>query len=76
MAKKRMLLNRVYKLRILYDISIKELAKASSLSISEISDIEKGFKQPTHPTMLKICRGFGLKIEDIFVNDPNNAPEL
>jgi transcriptional regulator with XRE-family HTH domain len=73
MAKKYLLLNKVYELRIIYDLSIKELAVASKLSESEISDIEKGLKQPTHPTMLKICKGFGVKFDEIFDTIPEDS---
>jgi transcriptional regulator with XRE-family HTH domain len=73
MAKKYLLLNRIYELRTAHNLDASELAAASKLSVSTISDVEKGLKQPTHPTMLKICKGFGLKLEDVFENDPNNV---
>lgn len=73
MAKKYLLLNRIYELRMTQDVSIKELAVASKLSEGAISKIEKGLSQPTHPTMLRICGAFGLKLEDVFENDPKNV---
>jgi transcriptional regulator with XRE-family HTH domain len=72
MAKRYALLNRIREIRLMHDLTLKDLATSSELSESEISDVENGYKQPTHPTMLKICKGLGLKFDDIFETNPDN----
>jgi DNA-binding XRE family transcriptional regulator len=70
---KKTKLNWIYELRIAKDITIKELSITSGVSEGEISDLENGIKQPTHLTMLKICKGFDMKFEEIFETDYKNV---
>jgi DNA-binding XRE family transcriptional regulator len=70
---KKLILNRVKELRISKDISTKELAILSGLSQSAINQIENGKRTPSHTTMLKICKGFDMMLEEIFENNYKNV---
>jgi transcriptional regulator with XRE-family HTH domain len=70
---KKVLLNRIYELRIINDISVAELSIRSGVSETEIRDLENGINQPTHPTMLKICKGFDMEFNEIFETDYKNV---
>lgn len=48
----------------MYNITNRELAMTSTVSEAEISDIKNCKKSPTHKTMLKICMGLELIIND------------
>jgi transcriptional regulator with XRE-family HTH domain len=69
----RLLLNRIYAIRMENDITLQRLSDLSGISIGAISDIESGREMPTHWTMLKICGGLGMLLEEVFENDYKNV---
>lgn len=56
--------------RIANDMSIKDVSKNSSLSVSYLTDLEKSKKKnPTVDTLEKLCLSHGLNVSDLFELD-------
>jgi transcriptional regulator with XRE-family HTH domain len=53
-------------LRVERDWSLKDLAAATKLSVSQISSIERGANLPSVESLLTICRAFDKKPSEIF----------
>lgn len=66
-------LNRIKEIRIIEDLTLKEVAVASGLTESTIYRIENGLRVPNHITMLQICKGLNMKMEDVFTLDWKNV---
>jgi len=58
--------HRIKILRVERDWSLKELAAATKLSVSQISSIERGANLPSIESLLAICRAFDRKPSEIF----------
>jgi len=50
-------------------MSICELSKLSGVSVSHISNIEKGLKYPTLPTLCKIAKALDVDCSELFSCD-------
>ncbi len=59
---------RIRVLRAERDWSLKDLAAASRLSVSQISSIERGANLPSMESLLAIARAFGLKPSQILAS--------
>lgn len=57
--------HRIKLLRVERDWSLKDLAAATKLSVSQISSIERGANLPSIESLLAICRAFGRKPSEI-----------
>ena len=57
--------HRIKLLRVERDWSLKELASATKLSVSQISSIERGANLPSIESLLAICRAFERKPSEI-----------
>jgi DNA-binding NtrC family response regulator len=57
--------HRIKLLRVERDWSLKDLATATKLSVSQISSIERGANLPSIESMLAICRAFNRKPSDL-----------
>jgi DNA-binding NtrC family response regulator len=57
--------HRIKLLRVERDWSLKDLAAATKLSVSQISSIERGANLPSIESMLAICRAFNRKPSEI-----------
>ncbi len=57
--------HRIRMLRVERDWSLKDLAGATKLSVSQISSIERGAHLPSMESLLAICRAFGKRPSDI-----------
>lgn len=57
--------HRIKLLRVERDWSLKDLAAAAKLSVSQISSIERGANLPSIESLLAICRAFGRKPSEI-----------
>jgi DNA-binding XRE family transcriptional regulator len=55
-------------LRVERDWSLKDLAGASRLSVSQISSIERGANLPSIESLLSICRAFDRKPSDVLAS--------
>lgn len=60
--------HRIKLLRVERDWSLKELATATKLSVSQISSIERGANLPSIESLLAICRAFERKPSDILAS--------
>jgi DNA-binding NtrC family response regulator len=58
--------HRIKLLRVERDWSLKDLASATRLSVSQISSIERGTNLPSVESLLAICRAFERKPSEIF----------
>jgi DNA-binding NtrC family response regulator len=58
--------HRIKLLRVERDWSLKDLAAAARLSVSQISSIERGTNLPSVESLLAICRAFERKPSEIF----------
>jgi DNA-binding NtrC family response regulator len=58
--------HRIKLLRVERDWSLKDLAAAAKLSVSQISSIERGANLPSVESLLAICRAFERKPSEIF----------
>ncbi|MFZ5555009.1 MAG: helix-turn-helix domain-containing protein [Bacteroidota bacterium] len=54
------------KLRKQYKLSGEELAYRSNISHSQITRIESGNQNPTLSTLISICKGLNISLEDFF----------
>lgn len=54
-------------------LSLKELAERSGVSLSMISQIERGNADPTLTTLYKICKGLEVPISTIVVDEPQET---
>jgi DNA-binding NtrC family response regulator len=57
--------HRIKLLRVERDWSLKDLAAATKLSVSQISSIERGANLPSIESLLSICRAFGRRPSEI-----------
>jgi DNA-binding NtrC family response regulator len=62
---RRRLGHRIKLLRVERDWSLKDLASATKLSVSQISSIERGANLPSIESLLSICRAFDRKPSEI-----------
>ena len=62
-------LNRIKEIRIINDMSIKELAIASGVEESTIYRIENGLRVPNQVTMMRISKGLNTPLEQVFTLD-------
>jgi DNA-binding NtrC family response regulator len=60
--------HRIKILRVERDWSLKELAAATKLSVSQISSIERGANLPSIESLLAICRAFDRKPSEILAS--------
>jgi DNA-binding NtrC family response regulator len=60
--------HRIKLLRVERDWSLKELATATKLSVSQISSIERGANLPSIESLLGICRAFDRKPSEILAS--------
>lgn len=60
--------HRIKLLRVERDWSLKDLAAATKLSVSQISSIERGANLPSIESLLAICRAFGRKPSEILAS--------
>ncbi len=60
--------HRIKLLRVERDWSLKDLAMATKLSVSQISSIERGANLPSIESMLSICRAFNRKPSDLLAS--------
>ena len=60
--------HRIKLLRVERDWSLKDLAAATKLSVSQISSIERGANLPSIESLLSICRAFQKKPSDILAS--------
>ncbi len=60
--------HRIKLLRVERDWSLKDLAAAAKLSVSQISSIERGANLPSIESLLAICRAFGRKPSDVLAS--------
>lgn len=60
--------HRIKLLRVERDWSLKDLAAATKLSVSQISSIERGANLPSIESFLAICRAFGRKPSEILAS--------
>lgn len=58
--------HKIKMLRVERDWSLKDLAAATKLSVSQISSIERGANLPSVESLLTICRAFDKKPSEIF----------
>ena len=57
--------HRIKLLRVERDWSLKDLASATKLSVSQISSIERGANLPSVESLLAICRAFDKKPSEV-----------
>lgn len=60
--------HRIKLLRVERDWSLKDLAAATKLSVSQISSIERGANLPSIESMLSICRAFNRRPSDLLAS--------
>lgn len=60
--------HRIKLLRVERDWSLKDLASATRLSVSQISSIERGANLPSVESLLAICRAFDRKPSDVLLS--------
>src|SRR5919198_1271896 len=60
--------HRIKLLRVERDWSLKDLAAAAKLSVSQISSIERGANLPSVESLLAICRAFDRKPSEILAS--------
>lgn len=60
-------MNRLHEIREEKKLSIRELARRSGVSKTQINEIENGQSDPTLKTMCRIAKALNMKIEDIFL---------
>ena len=60
--------HRIKLLRVERDWSLKDLAAAAKLSVSQISSIERGANLPSVESLLAICRAFERKPSEILAS--------
>jgi DNA-binding NtrC family response regulator len=60
--------HRIKLLRVERDWSLKDLATATKISVSQISSIERGANLPSIESMLAICRAFNRKPSDLLAS--------
>jgi len=65
--------NRLKELRARYDMTQEDLAAKTGVSRQTINAIEKEKYDPSLPLAFKLARCFGLKIEDIFMEEVFDA---
>ncbi len=61
--------NRLKELRARYDMTQEDLAAKTGVSRQTINAIEKEKYDPSLPLAFKLARCFGLKIEEIFMEE-------
>lgn len=60
-------------LRLTQNLSLKELAERSGVSISMISQIERRNTDPTLTTLYKLCKGLDVSISSLLENDEQST---
>lgn len=65
---RRRLGHRIKLLRVERDWSLKDMAAATKLSVSQISSIERGANLPSIESLLSICRAFDRKPSDVLAS--------
>jgi len=68
----------IKKLRTKLKMSQNDFAKACGISMSYLSEIERGLKNPTIDIVLKIATAFNVKVSEIIDESPTTplTPEL
>lgn len=61
--------NRLKELRARYDMTQEDLAAKTGVSRQTINAIEKEKYDPSLPLAFKLARCFGMKIEDLFMEE-------
>ena len=56
----------IKQIRLIKGLTQKQLAKESELSLAAIAKIETGKNEPRANTISKICKGLGIKSEDLY----------
>lgn len=56
--------DRVRELRTLHNLTLKDLAECTALSVSYLSDIERGRTTPSIGTLEALSRAFGISVVD------------
>lgn len=74
-ATSRLLGERVSQLRQLQELTLEQLAAASGVSRSMLSQIERGRANPTLAVTQRIAQTFGISIGEL-VDDPNAGPAI
>ncbi|MCL2721123.1 MAG: helix-turn-helix transcriptional regulator [Treponema sp.] len=69
-------INKIKEIRIKNGISQMELSLRSNLSQSFIANLEKGKKQPSVLTLIKIANALNIKTNELFTVDPTPQNEL
>ena len=67
--------NRLHVLRAEREWSQAELAERLGVSRQTVNALETGKYDPSLPLAFKIAQLFGLKIEDIFIPEPNGVEQ-
>jgi DNA-binding Xre family transcriptional regulator len=60
--------HRIKLLRVERDWSLKDMAAATKLSVSQISSVERGANMPSIESLLAICRAFDRKPSEILAS--------
>lgn len=61
------ILNRLQQIRWDRGLSLEDVEQLTGVSVSEISRIENGKRNPKQKTMLLISKGLEIPVEDIFI---------
>lgn len=69
--------SRITKWRLQRGLSTNRLAKMAGIGQSTLREIELGIKQPTLPTLSRICSALGLTLAEFFAeNGQELSPDL
>ena len=66
----RTLADRIKSLRRSKRWSQEQLAERASIQRSYLADLERGYRNPSVRTLLKVANAIGLPISSLFVEDP------
>lgn len=64
---------KIKNLRLAQNLSLKELADKSGVSVSMISQIERRNTDPTLTTLYKLCKGLNVSISSLLENDEQST---
>jgi transcriptional regulator with XRE-family HTH domain len=59
---------KLYMFRCNKNVLLREIAKGTGLSVSFLSDIERGRTMPSLETCQKICNFYNIGLDDLFYN--------
>jgi quercetin dioxygenase-like cupin family protein len=68
--------DRLKSLRELRGLSLRELARRTSLSASFLSQLERGTASPTLETMRRLADGLGVELPSLFSEDEHKSPRV